>query len=398
MNSLFAIFYQLIERTSTAFVRYLYQEIRWENRLIMITGARGSGKTTMLLQYIKEHYAPYGTEALYVSLDNIWFTTHTLTELADEFHKMGGKALFLDEVHKYDTWSVEVKNIYDSYPDLKIVLTGSSLLELYRGQADLSRRSVVYHLYGLSFREYLLFEHHLNMAPLSLPDIMLHHTELAGKLKEQFKPLPAFRNYLRHGYFPFYKEDTAVYPERLLATLNVVLEVDLPSTERIDFYSIGKIKKLFAILAGLVPYVPNISTLSREIGVTRPTLLNYLYYLRRAQALLLLDKDATGMKQLSKPEKVYLGNTNYAYALRGEQTDIGNVRETFFFNQLMVRHAVNYSALVDFVVDNRYHIEVGGKNKTPRQLSGVDDGYLALDDIEVGIGKNIPLWLFGLLY
>ncbi|MDR0962928.1 MAG: AAA family ATPase [Mediterranea sp.] len=398
MKQLFVIFYQLISRTSTDFVRYLYHEIRWDNRLIMITGARGSGKTTLMLQYIKEHYAAYSTEALYVSLDNIRFSNHTLTELADEFCKMGGKALFLDEVHKYPTWSTEVKNIYDSYPDLKIVLTGSSLLELYRGQADLSRRSVVYHLRGLSFREFLRFEYDVAMTPVVLDDILAHHTELAGVLGEKIKPLPAFHDYLAHGYFPFYKEDTTGYHQRLLATLGVVLEVDLPTSEHIDYYSIGKIKKLFAILAGLVPYVPNISTLSREIGVTRPTLLNYLYYLRKAQALMLLDKEATGMKQLAKPEKIYLGNTNYAYALGGERTDIGNVRETFFFNQMSVRHAVTYSRDVDFTVDECYQFEIGGKNKTSRQLSGLQNGYLAMDDIEIGIGKDIPLWLFGLLY
>lgn len=398
MKQLFAISYQLVERTSTSFVRYLYHEMRWGNRLIGITGARGSGKTTLMLQYIKEHYAAYSNEVLYVSLDNIWFTTHSLLELADEFNKIGGKALFLDEVHKYRTWSIEIKNIYDSYPDMKVVFTGSSLLEIHKGEADLSRRSTIYHLHGLSFREFLLFEYGYKMEAFTLADIIDRHIEIAMTVGKTLKPLVAFKEYLSYGYYPFYKEDKVLYHEKLLATLNVILDVDLPSTERIDYYSIGKIKKLFAILAGLVPYVPNVSALSKELEVTRVSLLNYLFYLQKAQAILLLDKDASGIKQLAKPEKIYLGNTNYAYALRREKTDIGNVRETFFFNQVQVRHNVTYSSKVDFIIDDTYNFEIGGKNKTKEQLKGVSNGFLALDNIEVGFGNQIPLWLFGLMY
>lgn len=398
MKQLFAIFYQLKERTSLDFVRYLYHEIRWNNRLIAITGARGTGKTTLMLQYIKEHYPGYGSEALYASLDNIWFATHSLYELADEFQKMGGKALFLDEVHKYPTWSREIKNIYDSFPDMKVVFTGSSLLEIHKGEADLSRRAVTYHLHGLSFREFLQFEYGYQMDALPLADILTRHIETAIEIGKQLKPLVAFKEYLTYGYYPFYKEDKVMYHERLLATLNTILDVDLPSTEKIDYYSLGKIKKLFAILAQLVPYIPNISMLSKEIEVSRISLLNFLTYLQKAQALLLLDKEALGIKQLTKPEKIYLGNTNYAYALGGEKTDIGNVRETFFFNQTLVRHKVTYSTQIDFMLDETYNFEIGGKNKTKKQLAGVENGYLALDNIELGFGNEIPLWLFGLLY
>lgn len=398
MKQLFTTFYQLRERTSLDFIRYLYHEIRWGNRLIAITGARGTGKTTLMLQYIKEHYPGYGSDALYVSLDNIWFTTHSLFELADEFQKMGGKALFLDEVHKYPTWSREIKNIYDSYPDMKVVFTGSSLLEIHKGEADLSRRAIIYHMHGLSFREFLQFEYGYQMEAISLTDVLTKHIEIAMNIGNHLKPLAAFREYLSYGYFPFYKEDKVLYHERLLATLNTILDVDLPSTEKIDYYSIGKIKKLFAVLAQLVPYIPNISMLSKEIEVSRISLLNYLTYLQKAQALLLLDKEASGIKQLAKPEKIYLGNTNYAYALGGERTDIGNVRETFFFNQTMVKHKVTYSSQIDFTIDETFNFEIGGKNKTKKQLEGVDNGYLALDNIEVGFGNEIPLWVFGLLY
>lgn len=398
MKQLFATFYQLKERTSLDFVRYLYHEIRWNNRLIAITGARGTGKTTLMLQYIKEHYPGYGSEALYASLDNIWFATHSLYELADEFQKMGGKALFLDEVHKYPTWSREIKNIYDSFPDMKVVFTGSSLLEIHKGEADLSRRAVTYHLHGLSFREFLQFEYGYQMDAVPLADILTRHIETAIEIGKQLKPLVAFKEYLTYGYYPYYKEDKVMYHERLLATLNTILDVDLPSTEKIDYYSLGKIKKLFAILAQLVPYIPNISMLSKEIEVSRISLLNFLTYLQKAQALLLLDKEALGIKQLTKPEKIYLGNTNYAYALGGEKTDIGNVRETFFFNQTLVRHKVTYSTQIDFTLDETYNFEIGGKNKTKKQLAGVENGYLALDNIELGFGNEIPLWLFGLLY
>ena len=398
MRQLFETFYQLIERTSTDFTRYLYHEIHWESRLIAITGARGTGKTTLMLQYIKEHYTPYSNEVFYVSLDNIWFTTHSLLDLADYFHKMGGNTLFLDEVHKYPTWSIEIKNIYDSYPDMKVVFTGSSMLEIHKGEADLSRRAVQCHLPGLSFREFLELEYAYKTESFSLTDLLTHHVEIAMSIGKALKPLVAFKDYLSFGYYPFYREDRPLYHEKLLATLNTILEVDLPATERIDYYSIGRIKKLFAILSQLVPCTPNISALSKELGVTRISLLNYLFYLEKAQALLLLDKQAFGIKQLAKPEKIYLGNTNYAYALGGDKTDVGNVRETFFFNQMRTKHTVTYSTQVDFIVNDEYSFEIGGKNKTQQQLAGVEKGYLTLDNIEVGFRNEIPLWLFGLTY
>lgn len=398
MQQLFSSFHQQLNRVSTNFTRYLYNEIHWKNRLIAIIGSRGTGKTTMLLQHIKLNYQPLSEEVLYASLDNLWFSTHSLLDLADDFAKQGGKALFLDEVHNYMGWSREIKNIYDSYPDMKIVFTGSSLLEVYKGEADLSRRAITYHLYGLSFREFLEYEYAIKLDIVSIDDIMLNHPKLAMTVIDKIKPLVAFNEYIRYGYFPYYKEDKELYHIRLLATLNTIIELDLPATERIDYYSVVKIKKLFAVLASLVPFTPNVSQLSNDIGVTRVSLLNYLYYLDKAQAIMLLSKEASGIKQMAKPDKVYLGNTNYAFALGGEQTNIGNVRESFFMSQVRVKNGVAFSNVVDFKISDKYNIEIGGKNKTKKQIAGLENAFTVLDNIEIGYGNQIPLWLFGMTY
>jgi predicted AAA+ superfamily ATPase len=398
MQQLYTVFYKQLSRVDTGFKRYLYDEIRWQNRLIAIVGSRGTGKTTLLLQHIKLNYTIPGQEVLYASLDNLWFSTHTLTYMADEFTKQGGKILYLDEVHNYSGWSREIKNIYDSYPDLKIVFTGSSLLEVYKGEADLSRRVVMYHLHGLSFREFIDYEYGEKFTEVSFEHILLNHTSLAQSINNRIKPLVAFGEYLRYGYFPYYKEDKEMYPLRLLSTLNTIIEQDLPAIERIDYYSVVKIKRLFAVLASLVPYTPNVSQLSNDIGITRISLMNYLYYLSKAEAILLLTKVTTGIKQLTKPDKVYLGNTNYAYALAGTDTNIGSVRESFFMNQVRVRNDIQFGNEVDFLVSEKYWIEIGGKNKTKKQLSGLENAYTAVDNIEFGYGNQIPLWLFGFTY
>lgn len=398
MQQLFSTFYTQLNRVSIDFTRYLYNEIHWQNRLIAIIGSRGTGKTTMLLQHIKLNYQPHSGEVLYASLDNLWFSTHSLDYLADEFAKQGGKALYLDEVHNYMGWSREIKNIYDSYPDMKIVFTGSSLLEVYKGEADLSRRAVTYQLYGLSFREFLEYEYGIKHDSVSVDDIVVNHTKLAMTIVDKIKPLVAFNEYIRYGYFPYYKEDKELYNMRLLTTLNTIIEVDLPATERIDYYSVVKIKKLFAVLSSLAPFTPNVSQLSRDIETTRVSLLNYLYYLDKAQAIMLLSKESFGIKQMSKPDKVYLGNTNYAFALSSGQTNIGSVRESFFMSQVRVKHSVAFSNDVDFKVSDKYNVEIGGKNKTKKQIAGLDNAFTVLDNIEVGYGNQIPLWLFGLTY
>jgi len=398
MQQLFSTFYLQLNRVSTGFKRYLYDEIHWQNRLIAIIGSRGTGKTTLLLQHIKLNFQPSSGEALYASLDNLWFSTHSLIDLADEFAKQGGKYLYLDEVHNYIGWSREIKNIYDSYPDMKIVFTGSSLLEVYKGEADLSRRAITYQLFGLSFREFLEFEYGIRHDAVSVDDIMVNHMKLAMTIVDEIKPLVAFNEYLRFGYFPYYKEDKELYNMRLLSTLNTIIEVDLPAMEKIDYYSVVKIKKLFAVLADLVPFTPNVTQLSHDIETTRVSLLNYLYYLDKAHAIMLLNKVSGGIKQMSKPDKVYLGNTNYAFALGGEQANIGNVRESFFMSQVRVKNTVAFSNVVDFKVNGRYNVEIGGKNKSKKQIVGIDDAFMVLDNIEVGWGNQIPLWVFGMSY
>ncbi len=398
MDQLFARFHYLISRTELGFVRYLYSRINWNNRLIGIVGSRGVGKTTMLFQHIKQTYDINSGEVLYASLDNIWFTTHSLLDLADDFHNNGGKALFLDEVHKYPNWSREIKNIYDSYPRMKVVFTGSSMLDIHKSGADLSRRAIKYTLYGLSFREYLEFEYGFKMDAVSLEELLKTHVEIAAIVAKSIKPIVAFKDYVRYGYYPFYKEDREGYYQRVQETVNAILEVDLPSVMDIEFATILKIKKLFSIIATLVPFTPNISQLATQIEVSRPSLLKYLNALDGAHAVMTLDKEARGLKQLVKPEKIYLGNTNYAYAFAGESVDTGNVRETFFYSLVAATNNITYSDKTDFLVDSKYSFEVGGKDKTAAQIQGITDSYLAKDNIEMGFGNHIPLWMFGLLY
>jgi len=398
MENLYATFYQLLSRTNSDFVRYLYPKIRWNNRLIAITGARGTGKTTMILQHIKKTFGDAPKEALYVSLDNIYFSNNSLLDFAHDFDKMGGKYLFLDEVHKYGNWSQEIKNIYDSLPDLKVVFTGSSILEIYKGDADLSRRVVHYTLNGLSFREFLLLEKDINFPALKLEELLENHIAIASQINKQIKPLPLFQQYLTEGYYPYYKEDSEVYGERLLHTVNVVLETDLPSVEHIEIHTIKKIKQLLFIIAQRVPFTPNIKELSETLEVSRKSLLNYLIYLEKAQLVGLLQQNTSGLRTLSKPEKIYLHNSNLAYALETEKPDIGNIRETFFFNQIKIAGKVTSNNKADFKINDKYTIEVGGKNKGHEQIMGIKDAYLALDNLEYGFMNKIPLWLFGMLY
>ena len=398
MENLYKAFYQLLARTDTTFVRYLYSKIRWKNRLIAITGARGTGKTTMILQYVKRNFGNEPKDVLYVSLDNIWFSGNRLFDLANNFEKMGGRFLFIDEVHKYANWSQEIKNIYDSFPDLQVVFTGSSMLEIYKGNADLSRRAIHYTLHGLSFREFLLFEKGIEFPAVALEDLLHNHLPLASQVNEKVKPIPLFQQYLKQGYYPYYKEDDEIYLEKLLRTINVVLDTDLPSVENIEIHTIKKIKQLLLIIAQRVPFSPNIKELASLLEVSRKSLLNYLTFLEKAQLLCLLQQDVSGLRTLAKPEKVYLNNTNLAYALETEKPDIGNLRETFFFNQLRAIGNVTSANKADFTVNNKYVFEVGGQSKGHEQIIGFKNGYLALDNLEYGFGNRIPLWGFGMLY
>lgn len=400
MKQLFSAFYRKLEETDMRFERYLKNQIDWNNRLTAITGARGTGKTTMLLQQIKEQYGNNPENVLFVSLDNIYFSNNRLYSLADDFYSLGGKELYLDEVHKYPNWSQEIKNIYDDFPKLKIVFTGSSMLQIFKADADLSRRVRHYQLFGLSFREFLIFEGLLQKShnAFLLEDILENHVSIAQKLNKEAILLPAFQKYLQYGYYPYFQEDIAGYGERVLQTFNTVMESDLPNVESIDFYSINRIKKLFYILSEMVPFTPNISQLSQMVDVTRTSLMNYLQLLEKSHSVLLLKQKATGIRQMVKPEKIYLQNTNYSYALSAENPEIGNLRETFFFNQLQQNHKVTYTEHTDFCIDGKYYFEIDGKNKSAKQIKDLNNAFLALDGITVGFRNEIPLWLFGFLY
>ena len=396
MDALKKTYHRLIQETEMSRFRYLYGNIRWTNRLIGILGARGTGKTTLLLQHIKKSF-PNRDKALYVSLDNIWFTTHSLSDLAEQFYDYGGTHLFLDEVHRYTGWATEIKNIYDSFPRLHIVFTGSSMLEVYKSKADLSRRAVCYPLFGLSFREFLQFENKLEQVPVTLNDILTNHQNLAEEISGKLKILPEFRNYLSFGYYPFYKESIEDYSSRLQNVINLILDNDLPAVENVEYITIQKIKKLLLIVASLSPYSPNITRLSHDIESNRSATLKYLGYLQKATLLRLLAPAQKKMGALSKPEKIFLDNSNLLYTLTTD-ANIGNVRETYFANQLSANHSITASEQGDFRVENKYIFEIGGKSKTYEQIKKLENSFIAADDLEIGYGNKIPLWLFGFLY
>jgi predicted AAA+ superfamily ATPase len=387
---------EAVRRTSTTFKRFLHDQIIWDTRLIGISGARGSGKTVMLLQYLKSFS---DTEnGLYVSLDDLFFTENKLVYFAEDFAKYGGTYLLLDEVHKYPNWSQEIKNIYDSIPDLKVVFTSSSALEIHKGSHDLSRRAVMYHLPGLSFREFVEIKYKIKIPVFTLDEILNHNNRLVPQVLDKIKPLPLFKEYLQEGFYPFFLDTKSDYLKQLITAINLVIESDLPAIHKIEFSSIIKIKNLLYVISQIVPFKPNIEKLSRQTNTTRETLLKYLYFLDKAQVVQWLGSDSFGINYLNKPEKLYLGNSNIAYALAENNVDIGNIRETFFLNQLSVNHKVTYPKTGDFLVDEKYLFEVGGKSKTQKQISGIENSYIAADDIEYGFRNKIPLWLFGFMY
>tara|TARA_R110002012_G_scaffold72738_1_gene185800 strand:- start:44868 stop:46064 length:1197 start_codon:yes stop_codon:yes gene_type:complete len=398
MEFLFEQFQQKLKHTSTDFVRSIMDEIHWEARLIGIKGARGIGKTTLLLQYIKLHLSSSLGQTLYVSLDDIWFNHHSLIELVRDFERQGGRYLFLDEVHKYSGWAQELKNIYDSYPNLKIVFTGSSLLEILNARADLSRRAVVYTMQGFSFREYIGVESGTLLKPLSLDQILENHIEVTQQINDKIKPFQYFESYIKHGYYPFYKEELDLYEMRLGEVVNMILEIELPLLRNVDMAYVTKVKQLLVIIAESVPFVPNVSKLSDKIGINRATLLSYLNYLDEIGLTHNLYKDAHGISKLQKPSKVYLENTNLIFLLARNNANIGNLRETFFSNQLSYRHSLGYTDLGDFLVEGQFTFEIGGKGKGHKQIKTVANSYVVADDILYGSHNKIPLWLFGFLY
>ena len=389
MERLYEFFNRKLKSTPTDFLRYKYDRIKWDGRAFGIVGPRGVGKSTMILQHIKLNLDTADT--LYVSADHMCFSEHSLVDLADYFVKMGGKHLFIDEIHKYEGWSREIKQIYDSYDDLQIVISGSSILDIYKGMADLSRRFPIYEMQGLSFREYLNLFHGINTPVCSLDEI-LNHKAVLPDVKH---PLPLFKDYLRRGYYPFGRDEE--YEMELLQVINQTMEVDIPTHLQANVSLGKKLKSLLMVVAKSVPFKPVMQRLAEATGISRNDIPDYLVYMERAGMITQLRNSTGGIRGLGKVEKLYLDNTNLIYALSPEHADIGNVRETFFMNQMRVMNDVTSSSISDFEINGKT-FEIGGRKKGQKQIENAEEGYIVKDDIESGYANVIPLWAFGLNY
>lgn len=389
MDRLFEYSHQLVTRVDTTFKRYLYHQVNWQNRLLGLVGPRGVGKTTLVLQYILQNLDVQKT--LYVTAEDFYFAKNRLVDLANDFVKRGGTHLFIDEIHKYPDWSKELKLIYDYHEDLQVVFTGSSVLDIKKGNADLSRRAVVYSMQGLSFREYLMLFHQMQIPIFSLEDILNHKVELP-ELKH---PLPAFANYLKKGYYPFALEGDFLF--RLQQVVNQTLEIDIPTHAGMNIATGRKLKQLMAIVAESVPFKPNKSKIAEMLNISRNNISDYLLYMEEADMVAQLRPSIAGIRALGKVDKVYLDNPNLIYSLARDNQNKGNVRETFFQNQLRVHHKVSSSNVTDFKVDS-IEFEVGGKNKGKKQIKNAQTGFIVKDDIERGFMNTLPLWHFGLMY
>jgi len=379
------------------FTRNIFSEIDWTDRLIGLRGPRGIGKTTILLQYLKVNHAN-DESALYISLDNIWFSSQNLVDFVDDFVKRGGKKLFIDEIHKYPNWAKELKNIYDDFPEVQIVFTGSSLLEILNARADLSRRAVMYSMQGLSFREYLNLEHGFIFSSLMLNEIIENHTDIASEIVQKIQPIKYFSQYLKTGYYPFFRENPNTYDQRLEEIVNFILEIELPTLRQVDPSYIIKLKQLLFVISSSVPFKPNVTKLAERIGINRNTLISYFHYLEESGLTMQLFKDAKGITRLQKPDKLYLDNTNLLHTIAPQNVQIGHVRETFFANQLAHKNLVEYTYVGDFKINRELTFEIGGKHKSKDQIKELQNAFIAADDIEIGFQEKIPLWLFGFLY
>lgn len=390
MEELIADFRQQISALNAPFHRYMYSRINWENRMIGLTGPRGVGKTTLFLQHIKEDLPL--NQVFYVMADDIYFSSHLLLDLAREFYLQGGKYLFIDEVHKYADWSRELKLIYDKFPQLRVAFTGSSILDINKGAHDLSRRAVMYSMQGLSFREYLALFHDIDLPAYTLEEIVNNGVELPSG----FRPLSYFKDYLQAGYYPFALESDAIL--RTKQIINLVIEADLPQYAGINVSTCRKIKKLLGIIARSVPFKPNYTSISQMLEVSRASLADYMLYLEQAGFIAQLRTATGGVRGLGKVEKIYLDNPSLAYAISEEKPDVGNVRETFFFNQMRVNHdPIASPTSADFKVGD-YTFEIGGQNKKKQQIKDTPAAYVVKDDTETGWGNSLALWQFGMTY
>lgn len=390
MDTLYRSYRILLNNTSTEFVRYLHDQIEWDSRLIAILGARGIGKTTMLLQHIKLY--DNVDETLFVTADDLYFTEHKLVDLAMDFYQHGGKKLYIDEIHKYNGWAREIKNIYDLIPALQVVYTGSSILELETGETDLSRRKLEYRMTGLSFREYLAISRGYHLPVYSLEDVLNHKVDIPY---DKERPLQLFKEYLQQGYYPFFKEKG--YLIRLQSIVNQTLENDIPTFAKMNITTVQKIKRLLYIIAKSVPFKPNFTKLATLLDLNRNTVSDLMCYLEKAGMINQLRADTEGIRLLGKVDKVYLNNTNLAYVLADNDPDIGNIRETVFYSTMKTKYPVVTSSVSDFSIGN-YTFEIGGKNKSQKQVRDVENAFIVKDDIEYGMRNIIPLWMFGFTY
>lgn len=398
INYLVKIFQRKLSATPMSFFRYLYPMIDWNDTLIGIKGPKGCGKSTLLLQHIKEAFKGKDIEkALYVSLDNLWFSTHDVIEVVDYHYTHGGTHIFIDEIHYYKHWQTLLKNISDDYPGLHVAYTGSSMLQMESSEGDLSRRLAMYEMRGLSFREFLEYEGILQLPTFTLEQLLAEHVSIAMDICDKTKILEHFKKYLEVGYYPFYKSVHHGYYQRLQSVANQVIEVDYPIVDDITMSTIRKTKKLLMLLAERAPQLPKMNELYKELETDRNQGLKMLYALQRGGLLLLLSNNAKSPDNLSRPDKIYINNSTMMYAL-SPRVDTGTLRETFFMNQLSQRHEVRYPKAGDFLVDRKYLFEVGGKSKTFDQIKDIPDSYLAVDNTEMGHRNRIPLWMFGLLY
>lgn len=390
MNALYEYQQLILSQINTSFLRYKYYELDWNRRVFGIVGPRGVGKTTMVLQYIKQNLSLQ--DSLYITLDHIYFSTHTLINVADKFYKEGGKHLIIDEVHKAFNWSVQLKQIIDSYPNMQIIFTGSSILDIYRGVADLSRRAPIYEMQGLSFREYLVLYHDIQTPTWNLDDLINHRVTLTNVEH----PLPLFNDYLKRGYYPF-ERIASDFSTNLMQVINRTMETDIPLYANINISVARKLQNLLVVIAESVPFKPNYKKLAEVTGISRNDIADYIYYMERAGMLMSLHDTTQGIRSIGKSHKLYVDNTNLMYVLSPENIDKGNLRETFFLNQMRVKYPVIASQKADFEIGN-YVFEVGGKNKNQKQLDNNPNGYIVKDDIEFGYRNVIPLWAFGLTY
>lgn len=397
MNTLLEQSEYLLENTSLDFKRFLFGEIAWKNRLIGIKGARGTGKTTLCLQWLKQQKLP-ANKAAYFSLDDLYFTTHNLKETIIQFHKQGGKIIVLDEVHKYKNWSIEIKNLNDIYADLKIIFTGSSIIDISRQQGDLSRRAIIYELPGLSYREFLGLKHHICIPAYSLETILNDVFAIKKEMPRGFRPLEHFTEYLQSGYYPFIMEDIQTVHLKINQLIRTIIEYDMAELKDFDIRNAKKVLQLLYVIAQQVPFKPNLVKLSEKTDIHRNSLNNYIHFLEQAKLIVALQPAGKSTAILQKPEKIYLHNTNILFALAENQVEKGNVRETFFLSQLLPLHKVQMPRHGDFLINNRYTFEVGGKDKSLKQVAGIKNAWIVKDDLEFPVGLELPLWMFGFLY